>query len=424
MLATACTAGDRGGPGSGPAKDARQTISLWVGFTAESEVKAFNDAIAAFTAKNPHITVKVTPGADDDKIIQAIRGGNPPDVASSFTTDNVAQFCKAGIFQDLGPYLAASKVDVNALLPRTVRDYTRFEGRRCVMPLLADAYGLYYNKRLMNGERPPRTLSELSALTRKLTKRAPNGDIEVAGFLPSSQYYENTAGHLAPMTGAKWYNPDGTSAIGSDPAWKRLLTWQKELVDWYGHARLEKFRKGLGQEFAADNPFHKGKVAMALDGEWRNAMIASDAPGLEYGTAPLPVADDRPDLYGGGFISGTIVGIPRGSRHPQAAWELVRHLTTDTDALVTLSNALRNVPSTIPALTSPKLKKDANFQTFIDIFNHPASSTVPAHVNGAFNQEVIQEFMAAWEAGRVKDLAEGLRGVDRKIDDKLRLAGG
>ncbi|WP_283136784.1 ABC transporter substrate-binding protein [Rhizohabitans arisaemae] len=421
---TACTAGaPPAGPEAGPKKEEPQTITLWHGFSVDSEVKAFSDALALFKTKYPHITVNAVKGVDDDRIIQAIRGGTPPDVAASFTTDNVGQFCKTGIFQDLKPYLEAAKVDID-VFPKVVQSYTEFEGKRCVMPLLADAYGMYYNKALMKGKQPPKTLSELTALAKELTVREPNGDIKVAGFLPSGDFYENSASHLGPMTGAKWYNPDGTSAIGSDPAWKALLTWQKELVDWYGHDKLEKFRKGLGDEWSADNAFHKGKVVMHVDGEWRNAMLANTAPDLEYGTAPLPVADDRPELYGGGFVSGTIVGVPRGSKHPQAAWELIRFLTTDTEALVTLSNGTRNIPTTQAARQSPNLKKDANYQTFLDIFDNPNISTLPSHINSAFNQETLQEFITRYEAGRATDLAGGLAKVDKTINDRLRLSAG
>ncbi|MEV7009114.1 ABC transporter substrate-binding protein [Streptosporangium sp. NPDC051022] len=432
MALTACTAGKENAPALGadpkPAGSATgsllaASIELWHGFNTPSEVKAFEEAVAGFREKYPQITVKLVKGVQDDQITQAVRGGKAPDVASSFSTDNVAQWCKSGTFQDLTPVIARDGIDLS-VIPEASRAYTEFEGRRCTMPLLADVYGLYYNKALMGENKPPKTLSELTELAKKLTVRDPDGTIKVAGFLPSFQYYENVASHLAPMVDAKWYNPDGTSAVGSDPGWKRLLKWQKELVDWYGYDKLDKFRKSLGQEWSAEHPFYKGKIAMVLDGEWRTAMIANEAKDLDYGTAPLPVADDRPDLYGSGFTSGTVIGVPKGAKNPQAAWELVKYLTTDTQALVTLSNAVRNVPTTKASLESPDLKKDANFQTFLDIFAHPKTSTVPSSANSTFNQESLQEFMGRWEKGSVKDLDAGLADVDRRINDKLKLSGG
>ncbi|WP_113702403.1 extracellular solute-binding protein [Nonomuraea lactucae] len=434
LALTACTAGKEGAPSLGaqpkPSGSASQalpaaTIELWHGFSTDAEVKAFEDAIAGFNKKFPQITVKATKGVQDDQITQAVRGGKAPDVAASFTTDNVAQWCKSGSFQDLTPVIKQDGIDLS-VLPQVSRTYTEYDGKRCTMPLLADAYGLYFNKALMKGNEPPKTLSELTELTKKLTVRDANGDIKVAGFIPSFQYYENSPSHMGPMVGAKWYNDDGTSAIGSDPAWKQLLQWQKELVDWYGYDKLEKFRKGLGDEWGAEHPFFKGKVAMILDGEWRNAMIANDpkAKDLDYGTAPLPVADDKPDLYGSGFTAGTVIGVPKGAKNPQHAWELVKHLTTDTDSLVTLSNALRNVPTTKAAMESPNLAKDDNFKTFLGIFAHPKTSTLPASVNSVFNQEALSTFLTKWEKGAVADLDAGLKGVDKQINDKQKLSGG
>ncbi|WP_049560843.1 extracellular solute-binding protein [Nonomuraea sp. SBT364] len=435
---TACTAGKEAPPslgaqppptasGTGPAAAALPpaTLELWHGFSTDVETKAFEEAVAGFTKKFPQIKVTTKKGIQDDQITQAIRGGKAPDVAASFTTDNVAQWCRSGAFQDLTPVIEQDGIDLT-VLPAASRAYTEFEGKRCTMPLLADAYGLYYNKALMKGEQPPKTLSELTALTKKLTVRDADGNIEVAGFVPSFQYYENSPSHLGPMVGAKWYHDDGTSAIGSDPAWKQLLRWQKELVDWYGYDKLEKFRKGLGDEWGAEHPFFKGKIAMVLDGEWRNAMIAGDpvAKDLDYGTAPLPVADDKPGLYGSGFTAGTVIGVPRGAEHPRHAWELVKHLTTDTDSLVTLSNALRNVPTTEAAMDHPDLARDENFATFLAIFAHPKTSTLPPNVNSVFNQDAFSTFLIQWEKGAVKDLDAGLAGVDERIDDKLKLTGG
>ena len=131
-----------------------------------------------------------------------------------------------------------------------------------------------------------------------------------------------------------------------------MLTWQKSLVDYYGYDNLVKWQAGVGDEFSASNAFETGKLAMNLDGEWRVAFIADEHPDLHYGTAPMPVDDAQPELYGSGYINGTIIGIPKASKHQDQAWELVKYLTTDDHALAELSNGLRNVPSTTASARS------------------------------------------------------------------------
>ncbi|MFG2019677.1 ABC transporter substrate-binding protein [Actinomadura geliboluensis] len=422
FLAAGCTAG--GDSSSGPGAEAKQTIEVWHGWSAPHEVKAFEDAVAGFNKAHPNVTVKLVKGQTDDRITNAIRGGNPPDVVSSFTTDSVGQWCQSGAWQNLAPYIAKSKLDLNQF-PKAVQQYTQYKGVRCAMPLLADAYGLYYNKKLMKGEQPPKTMSELTALAKKLTVRAPDGTIKVAGFMPSAQYYEHQTQHLAPQFGVTWLTPGGTSNFAADPAVTAYLEWSKSLLDWYGYDNVKKFLRSMGQEFESSNPFQKGKVAMAVDGEWRTKFIQEEAPGLDYGTAPAPVSDDRAAGYGGGFLTGTVVGIPRGAEHAQAAWEFVRYLTTDTGALVTFANALGNVPSTIPALSSPQLRLPEQFRTFLDVFKNPSSTTAPPTANGNDYIVRFQKFVQdEWEPGKVRDLPAALKRLDGEVDGSLKLAGG
>ncbi|WP_131740912.1 ABC transporter substrate-binding protein [Actinomadura roseirufa] len=422
---SACTAGGSGDQSdSGPKAGEKQTIEVWHGWSAAHEVKAFEDAVAGFRKTHPNITVKLVKDQTDERISNAIRGGNPPDVVSSFTTDSVGQWCQSGAWQDLSPYISKSKLDLNQF-PKAVQQYTQYKGRRCAMPLLADTYGLYYNKALMKGEQPPKTISQLTALAKKLTVRDPDGTIKVAGFMPSVQYYEHMPQHVATQFGVKWLTDDGHANFSKDPAFKAYLQWNKSLIDWYGYDKVKKFLRSLGQEFESSNPFEKGRVAMAIDGEWRTKFMQQEAPKVDYGTAPAPVPDDQRARYGGGFVIGTVIGVPRGAKHAQAAWEFLRYLTTDTDALVTFANALGNVPSTIASLSSPKLTLPPQFQTFLSVFKHPASSTSPPTPNGNDYIVKFQSFVQdEWEPGKVGDLDQALKDLDGKVDGALKLAGG
>ncbi|WP_433461392.1 ABC transporter substrate-binding protein [Spirillospora sp. CA-128828] len=423
LTAAACTAGG-GASGSGPKAGEKQTIEVWHGWSAPHEVKAFQDAVAGFHKAHPNITVKLVKDQTDDRISNAIRSGNPPDVVSSFTTDSVGQWCRSGAWQNLSPYIAESKLDLNQF-PKAVQQYTQYKGVRCAMPLLADAYGLYYNKALMKGEQPPKTFTELTALAKRLTVRAPDGTIKVAGFMPSVQYYEHVPQHIATQFGIRWLTPDGHAGYAADPAVKAYLKWNKSLIDWYGYDNVKKFLRSMGQEFESSNPFEQGKVAMAVDGEWRTTFMEKEAPKVDYGTAPAPVPEGQEARYGSGFVAGTVIGVPRGAKHAPAAWEFVKYLTTDTTALVTFANALGNVPSTIASLSSPDLRLPPQFQTFLSVFKNPNSATTPPTPNGNDYIVKFQQFVQdRWEPGKVSDLDAALKELDAKVDDSLKLAGG
>ena len=145
---------------------------------------------------------------------------------------------------------------------------------------------------------------------------------------------------------------------------------------------------------------------------------------LDYGTAPVPVDDDQPELHGSGYINGTIVGIPGNAANKEQAWALVKYMTTDDAALAKLSNGLRNVPSTKSSAESPDLVPDEKFDTFLRIFAHPESSTTPVTAVGRAYQDLVNDFVSRWQAGNVPDLAAGLADLDQQIDDQLAQAGG
>jgi multiple sugar transport system substrate-binding protein len=422
LLASACTPASKQNHVADPGTQVSGTVELWHFFT-EREANAIESVVKDFESTHPNITVTIKSGQDDSKVTQAIGAGKGPDVGLSYSTDIVGKFCSSGAWVDLTQYITRDKVDLNKL-NATTRQYTQFDNKRCAMPFLADAYGLYYNKDLFAKAGiagPPKTLDELTADAKKLTVKNPDGSLKTVGFLPLFDFYENAAAHLAPAVGAKWLTDDGKSAIAADPAWKALLTWQKSLVDWYGYDNLQKFRASLGDEFSGDNAFQKGQVAINVDAEYRLAFIKDQAPALKYGVAALPTTD--PARYGAGYVTGNIVGISKNAKNPEAAWELIKYLTTNDTAIVKLANLIKNIPTTTASLADAGLQDDPDFKPFLDIFANPNSSTTPPSASGPAYQETFGTFLTSWQAGKVKDLDAGLADADKKVNNVMTLGG-
>ncbi|MBL1080635.1 ABC transporter substrate-binding protein [Streptomyces actinomycinicus] len=425
LLTTACTGQSGSGATDDPSKDT--TINFWHAWSAPNEVKAVKSLVAGFEQAHPNIHVNVVGNMTDDKINQALRSGGDkaPDVISSFTTNNVGKFCSSGALVNLNPFFEKSHIDPETTFPKPMNEYTRFEGNRCAVPLLGDAYGLYYNKTAFAKAgitAPPKTWSEFLADARKLTVRQGDGYKQL-GFMPNYHGWESTTEHYLGQFSPAYFDRDGKSGLAEDPAFEQGFTLQKKLVDELGgFERLEKFRATLGDEWGPKHPFHTGQVAMQLDGEWRLGMAEETDPGFEIGVAPLPVPDDRADQYGKGYITGTIAGIAATSHKQNAAWELVKYMTTDTDAVVGFANDIHNVPSTLAALKSPKLKYDPRFKTFLDIAADPDSTTTPASINGGVYLVTIQQFGYDYESGKVTDLKAGLRKTAAQIDTDIAQA--
>ncbi|MBK3634598.1 ABC transporter substrate-binding protein [Streptomyces asoensis] len=422
---TACTGQSAAGPEDDASKET--TLTFWHAWSAPNEVKAVKALVAGFEKTHPNIQVNVVGNMTDDKINQALRAGGTkaPDVISSFTTNNVGKFCSSGALVDLNPFFKKADIDPNTTFPKAMNEYTQYDLNRCAVPLLGDAYGLYYNKTAFAKAgitAPPKTWSEFEADAKKLT--IPQGDTyKQLGFMPNYHGWETTTEHYMGQFSPTYFDRSGRSTIATDPGVTDAFTLQKKLVDDLGGFRkLEKFRSGLGDEWGPKHPFQTGQVAMQLDGEWRLGMALEAKPGFEIGVAPLPVADDRADQYGKGYITGTIAGIAATSKKQNAAWELVKYMTTDTAAVVAFSNAIHNVPSTLAALKSPDLKYDPRFKTFLDIAANPNSTTSPASINGGVYLTTIQQLGYDYESGKVTDLRAGLKKAAEQIDTDIAQA--
>ncbi|MGW2044433.1 ABC transporter substrate-binding protein [Streptomyces sp. NPDC001858] len=425
LSTTACTGQSATGTDDDASKE--QTITFWHAWSAPSEVKAVKALVAGFEKAHPNIHVNVVGNMTDDKINQALRAGGSkaPDVISSFTTSNVGKFCSSGALVDLNPFFKKADIDPAATFPKAMNEYTQFDGDRCAVPLLGDAYGLYYNKTAFEKAgitAPPKTWSEFEADAKKLTI-AQGNTFKQLGFMPNYHGWETTTEHYLGQFSPTYFDAAGKSTVATDPAVAAAFTLQKKLVDDLGgFKKLETFRSTLGDEWGPKHPFQTGQVAMQLDGEWRLGMALDAKPDFEIGVAPLPVPDDQADQYGKGYITGTIAGIAATSKKQNAAWELVKYMTTDTDAVVGFSNDIHNVPSTLAALKSPDLKYDARFKTFLDIAANPNSTSAPASINGGVYLATIQQLGYDYESGKITDLKSGLAKAAAQIDTDIAQA--
>ena len=260
--------------------------------------------------------------------------------------------------------------------------YTSYQGKQVALPVLTDAYGLYYNKTMFAKAGltdPPKTMSELMDYAKKLTVRDANGDIKIAGFVPLDAFDELGPSDLAHAWGAKWFDSSNRqSSVRERPrldqrahlaeAARRLVRQRRDHRS-STHAWVDK-------EWTPDQAFETGHVAMILDGEWRTRMIANDQAGS---TTPRrrsrPPTTTRPVRLRARRRHDH--RHPERAKHPDDAWVLVKYMATDTDFLVKLANGLGNVPTTKARAASPDLVMPPQMKTFIDVWNNPNSVYSP-----------------------------------------------
>lgn len=300
VLTAACT----GSPAKQQPVDSTTpvTITFWHGWSLPQDVKALQDNIDAFEAQHPNITVKVTPNVDDDKILQGLRTNNGPDVVSSFTTDQVGALCKGALI-DLNPFLEKDGIDKESTFIPARIDYTQYNGVQCTLPLLGDAFGLYYNTDMFKAagiKEPPKTWEEFTDDAVKLTKMT-GESYDQLGFLPLFEGYESQPNVWMNQWSPTYLDDDGKSVLAQDPNVSAFFEYTRTLVGALGgYEPLNKYRSTFGDEWSDQNAFEVGKVAMQIDGEWRIANIKADKSKVPYAVAPLPVPEDQIDTYGKG----------------------------------------------------------------------------------------------------------------------------
>ncbi len=431
LLGVACTAGGGGTEQTvktidPSASHAPVTLTVWDYFR-ERELTNLMEVLKPFEAQYPWIKLNIVPGKQPADFVQGIHAGEAFDVAVDSESTNVPFYCSTGGLLDLTPYIKAYDMNMSSIFPPAGLKYTSYQGKQCTLPLLTDAYGLYYNKDMLAAKgytEPPKTLSELTDMAKKLTVLNSDGSIKVAGFMPLSTFYENTNMYNGNPWDAQWYQSDGKSAFATDPAWKELLQWNKELVDFYGYDNLQRFYSELGgpnSEWSSAQAFEQGKIALLYDGEWRGTFIHDDKANIDFATAPFPVSDSRPELYGSGQVGGTVVGISRTSQNPDVAWLLVKFLTTDTKAVESLANLLGNVPTTYDSLKDPQLAGDPTFKPFMDIFQNEHSYLLPLTPAASAPGDLWADFQGKWEAGKISDVQAGLEKLANAVDQQLSL---
>jgi multiple sugar transport system substrate-binding protein len=339
---------------------------LWSG----PEGEAIEKLIAGFNAGQNKIMVKGVSSPDTQKQLASMSSANGTfDISDNFG-NTVGSWAAKGILAPLDDLLKAQGVDTSAFAPAAM-DQMRYKGQTYALPIAVHTFQLVYNKKLLDaaGVEPPKTTDDLAAAIPKLTKTDGKGAITQLGLgdpnLPTSL---TTLGYAF---GGNWdgTDPANPAPTPGDPGnLAALKFWQDNITKKYGADKVSAFKAGWGQYMSAQDPFYSGKVAMVIDGEWQAVSIPKNAPTLEWGVSPIPVA--RPDLDGTTQLTASTLFIPANSKHRQEATTFMKYVVSETAARE-LSLALGNLPARTGMAEDPAYAKIANFDAWLRAMKSP-----------------------------------------------------
>jgi multiple sugar transport system permease protein len=292
--------------------------------------------------------------SDPTRFLVGVAGGMPPDVIR-FDRYAVTEWAARGAFADITPFIERDRASgrPDAIVPENYFDSCWDEvvfrnpitGQKGVygVPEKVDNRVLFYNKDLLKragyvdekGEaRPPKTWDELADMAVKLTERDSSGGIKRLGFAPGASNGSQGNAWLylyGWMNGGHFMSADGKRCTLNDPRIVDALSWLTKVYDSMGGATAVKAFESSLQSGDLD-PFITGKLAMKIDGFWQiTDTVAQYGRNVNWGVAPPPIPQWQIDSgsHTCTWVSGWCYAIPSTAKHKEAAWELLRYLSSE-----------------------------------------------------------------------------------------------
>lgn len=372
----------------------RVTVIYWEKWTG-GEGEAMREIVDDFNKSQNRIHVKyLSISGVDRKTMLAASGGSPPDIAGIWQ-DQVIQFDDLGALSDLMP-LAREKGITDRHYIKGYWDPLYQEGRLLGLPSTPASIGLYVRpdlvpKEFATPETFPKTLEGLDALSDRITKRGPQGQIVRAGFLPGNPGWWNWA--WASYFGGSLMK-DGQPYINS-PENIRAFTWIQQYSKKYGAQAVQSFQSGFGNFSSPQDPFMDGKVAAEQNGVWKPNYIRLNRPDTPYFAVPFPYPADRPDLAGHANLSQDVLVIPTGAKHPREAFEFIAYVQKQPVMEKLCSLHGKNSPLAVVSREFERTHPNPYIKLFDQLarspkaFNPPKTGMYPqisGEVNNAFQQ--------------------------------------
>jgi multiple sugar transport system substrate-binding protein len=326
----------------------------WNGFEGEAMgrvVSLFNQRQRERAEREPGyrpIEVRqVTISKWEQKLLVAIAGGNPPDLAGTISF-LLPGYVDKGAALDLTDRLKAAGLDEQHFSP-AYYELGRHRGRVWAVPTTPGALALHWNRKAfreagLDPDVAPRTIEELDAFAEKLTKwevTLADGQKELrTGYLPDvpAEQKRLVAAGWLPVEPGLWHWAwgyffggeliRGDRISAADPGNVRALEWVASYSRKIGVEEMQRFRSGFGSLASPQNPFLTGQVAMVIQGVWMFNFIDKYGPGLDWAAAPFPYPADRPDLASSTDVEADQLIIPRGTEHPDEAFEFVKFVSS------------------------------------------------------------------------------------------------
>lgn len=299
------------------------TVSGWTSTPAEDALVQQN--LHNFETAHPNIKVNWSPIPGDypTKMRANVASNTVPDVFYLQPAMS-SEYISSGKLLDLSPYMARDNVKASDYYTALINPFTCSNGTVFGLPKDWNSLGVFYNKQMFQaaGLSAPSagwTWSDMQNDAQKLTKN-PGSPNSVYGIVLSADL--SRWGAFLLQAGGTVLSKDGTQATFNNPAGLKAM----QFYDSFFQNKTGAMPTTVGAPWNGD-AFGKARAAMVIEGGWLIPYMSSTYPNVQYGIAPLPVG---PDGKQANLSFTNAWSAYSGTKHPEAAWELIKYMTGAT----------------------------------------------------------------------------------------------
>lgn len=412
-----------------PPQGTRVHVSYWEKWTG-FEFEAMKKVVDTFNREQNHVQVDLlSVSSISDKTLMAISGGVPPDLAG-LEDNSITQFADQHALMPLDDFARKAGISRDQYVP-AYYDQGVVRGKLYALPSTPATIALHYDRELfrkagLDPNHPPQTTEELLRMADQLTKKDRDGKLLVSGFLPTEPGWWNWS--WGAMFGGRLWDGKGKITI-NEPDSVRGYAWAQEFAKRYGPGAIATQKGGLGNFDSPQNGFMTKQIGMEVQGVWMYNFIHSYAPKLDWAVAPIPHPENRPDLARFTVVNVDEMCIPRGSKHPEEAFEFLKFVQSQRGMEMLCLGQKK--PSSLRKVSADFLARhpNPNIRLFMDLAYSKNAHGVPMmglwmqymdEINAAFDTLMI---MQKTPQQAMDDLAARMQP---KLDDytkRLRMRG-
>jgi multiple sugar transport system substrate-binding protein len=314
-----------GGSGSGAGPGGEMSKSMT--FLNDSDIKGnpFGQAIEAFSKQSGiEVEVQPVPSDYDTKFRTVLSGGKPPDLIK-INDDYVRGISSTGALLDLAPYIERDKLDTSHFPENLFNFPKQDDGRHTAWVIAHSPRLFYYNVDMFKEagvDLPPTswtsdgwTWDDFLQTAKSLT----DGDRFGALAYLDTGYEQTFAINNGSPTGI--FSEDGSSFTLNEPAAAEAVQWATDLTCTH---QVQPAWGDLQSTNADLQLFTQGRLGMFFSQFSTLPYLAENVQDFTFDVAPPPAGPAEQ------MTESSVVtyAIPAKAENPDAAWELLKFLTS------------------------------------------------------------------------------------------------